>query len=1850
MARNAATVDIGINVPASEIRKAEQQLGALFNKAQAFNKNPIVSKNYTQPLGRITGAANEFNKSLAASNARVIAFGASAGAIFAVQKAMSELVKTTIQVEQQLKNIEVLLGATDKEFRRFSDGLFKTAQATGKSFADVAASAEEFARQGLNVEATLKRNNAAMVLSKLGAMDVKNATESLTAAINTFGKSAGDATTIVNKLAQVDAKFAVSSGDLAEAIKRSGAAAVSANVEFEQFISVVTLAQERTARGGAVIGNSFKTIFTRLQRNETLRELEKLGVATRNFSTGELLPAMTILKNYAKVYETLAPTVKASTAQMLAGVFQVNVLKSVLPELANEYGRYNQALNVANSTTNEATERMKELTSTTQGMLNKTMVNLTKFASEVGNLTIKPALERILKLMNGFADLIGPENFFGLGETIGTAVYKGMGKIIEGPGLLLLGVVIAKIAGRLGGYVKDAAAGFMGIQTQSQKLADTQSIIQNLLANRPALINQAMASEEGMVAVVRVLAAKLKESSMEMERLTAAAQRAAPAVLAMQGGAKSAGGKKIGAKGFVPGFASGFVPNFNMATQERRMASAGGYQAGKIREATLPGVGRVTYNGNEKIKQFPGLEQPGIMPPALSPAGKNYRDSFRGVHGFDPYNSAGGFVPNFAAKSYMIGGKAYTGLQVSAMLRPTRTQPRAFTAEEAAAAGYAPSGTSQAQRAAGVTRQNYTTGKNVTKRDPAHTHPFDVMGKLGILGFTSEVDRMAQASMFIKNISAMNEVVAMNPALANDKILFNNVQVRGVSKLSKKARREEKFFSKISDYLAQPLAELTQFFSQSVMGNQGKLNTRAITKQLKGRNALLPPGAEGDIFEAVVKILTTEPQHLRGAFDAKRNFKAPFDFEEVGKATPKFVNTFGFADTLERADAKRSATATTVDTVVKKGINWALLNPSRSFAKAMQGAPGMSKDSAITPKGAGGKAGYHTADTRTTAAIRVGNLGKALGFVPNFAAAGSRMGSKEAMKRSQATVSAIQREHQAGIPKNQIRVGFDKRIAGGVGVFNTSETSLGNAINMHMARGASMRDIQTMGAAGGFVPNFETIGYLAANQPAHKGGPVNLDDALPKQASGSRSVATQAAAQVKSASNTLTEGSMMMSMALMMAGSQASVFGASLQESQSAVKRAAGEFISLAGTVAMYYPVIQMATASMGGISGALALFGTKIKAMGVAISTSTKSFIANSRAVAGSTVAQGMSGMMFGVGGGMGRGMGRARAAYKAGSMAKIQGPTLPGQPGLGRTKIGGLAGVRGGLANVGKRMGGVVGMGARGGAAVLGGGAATVAAGAAAAYGGYKIYQALNDADFGEVSRKLSEELNLAKDKTEKFGKALSKAGEVLSELDKQQRAGGDTTKTREQLVASLSGSAFRDMIGSQPGGSLSVPGVGDGSLSRAEILKIMGDENTSSQARNDIMTAATKLKDRYARATDQVEGINAVIDTIKDNQGFWRSTSMTAEDIAKFGGNLADVFGEVSSDTAKRLLPELQKVEDAFSNLDSETVLSTRELKVATNKLGDFLKNAPIEAKVRQQLIGKLKELTKTTNLSEDDLHDFYKKVLPYVKDELQGLANAGAFVGNNLKQIPIDKLHNAILGIETEFNALGRQLTFNKSLQAIFQDETTKMFDLASKTLQSELGKTASELTKIQITQELARRRVDISSQDKLRKIEEDSSKQMFDIVKKFVVPKSSSTEAQAGVFPDFETFDKVVGGSFAKQMRSAIADADFASAQQLIQNALNNQKSLATAGGGLKGGTPLRDELLQMERTLKDLNATQQNRIELERQRNASEKRYIDAQKQAAEAQLSFAQRLKFLGGIQGAAGKPQEARRLFLQN
>ena len=89
--------------------------------------NPLNEKGFTQPLGRITGQIGEFEKSLEASNARVLAFGASAGALVAVQQGFKAILDATIDVEKRLADINVILNASSSELENFGEALFRVA-------------------------------------------------------------------------------------------------------------------------------------------------------------------------------------------------------------------------------------------------------------------------------------------------------------------------------------------------------------------------------------------------------------------------------------------------------------------------------------------------------------------------------------------------------------------------------------------------------------------------------------------------------------------------------------------------------------------------------------------------------------------------------------------------------------------------------------------------------------------------------------------------------------------------------------------------------------------------------------------------------------------------------------------------------------------------------------------------------------------------------------------------------------------------------------------------------------------------------------------------------------------------------------------------------------------------------------------------------------------------------------------------------------------------------------------------------------------------------------------------------------------------------------------------------------------------------------------------------------------------------------------------------------------------------------------------------------------------------------------------------------------------------------------
>jgi hypothetical protein len=78
--------------------------GNLTLNPQSIN---AASKQVQQALGRITGQASEFQKSLDASTARVFAFGATTSILNGVSQAFKGLIDNTINVEKSLTILEI---------------------------------------------------------------------------------------------------------------------------------------------------------------------------------------------------------------------------------------------------------------------------------------------------------------------------------------------------------------------------------------------------------------------------------------------------------------------------------------------------------------------------------------------------------------------------------------------------------------------------------------------------------------------------------------------------------------------------------------------------------------------------------------------------------------------------------------------------------------------------------------------------------------------------------------------------------------------------------------------------------------------------------------------------------------------------------------------------------------------------------------------------------------------------------------------------------------------------------------------------------------------------------------------------------------------------------------------------------------------------------------------------------------------------------------------------------------------------------------------------------------------------------------------------------------------------------------------------------------------------------------------------------------------------------------------------------------------------------------------------------------------------------------------------------------
>ena len=583
------------------------------------------AKQVKQALGRITGQASEFQKSLDASTARVFAFGATTTVLAGVSTAFRSLVKSTIDVEKRLVEINAIFQQSEAVMNSFRDAIFKVAQTTGQTFSTVADAAGELARQGLSAEETASRLQDALILTRISGLGAEDSVKTLTAAINGFTSAALTATQVTSKIVAVDTAFAVSAQDLAQGLARAGSTAEDAGVSFDQLLGLITAVEQRTARGGAVIGNAFKSIFTRLSRGSTIDDLRSLGVEIDASQTGvqKLQALSNALENIAD------PTVASKIKELAGGVFQINVVSATLKDLANDTGVFKKATQEAAQASDDAYKRNEQLNKSISAQINSLVVGLTNLAEKIGSVTFGPLLTNLIavagKITETFNNLLNPEQ----GNDVAKAFFKGIGAFISGPGLVLITAAFIKIVRLVSKFALEGFKAVLQIGSATEKVKQIEGGIVQLLSQdenlRKVIASTTASQAQKEQAVINAIKA---ENSLLLQQETLVRSIANLAARKGVTGFSSGGGFKSGSKRFSGGYVPNFARNdFQLEEAEARSLGASSSVRAKMSKGKIGGKRFIMNNQETELPNFGKNGDSAVIP-----------------------SYAKGYVPNFAGR------------------------------------------------------------------------------------------------------------------------------------------------------------------------------------------------------------------------------------------------------------------------------------------------------------------------------------------------------------------------------------------------------------------------------------------------------------------------------------------------------------------------------------------------------------------------------------------------------------------------------------------------------------------------------------------------------------------------------------------------------------------------------------------------------------------------------------------------------------------------------------------------------------------------------------------------------------------------------------------------------------------------------------------------------------------------------------------------------------------------------------------------------------------------------------------------------------------------------------------------
>lgn len=262
-------------------------------------------------------------------------------ALYKIVDVGRQAVDTVKDINDATTSLQMATGDSYNAVRNLMDSYNEMGQELGALTTEVSTGAEDWLRQGKSISEASTLVKDSMVLSKVANLSSSDATSYLTAMQNGFHKTTEEVNGLVDSLTAIDLVSATDAGGLAEATSRVAATADLAGVSFDKLLGYEAAVGEASQESMSVIGNSMKTILTRMSSikagnlelidedgtTQTLSDVElvlnNIGVQLRD-SANEFRDFDEVLDEIAAKWGNLSSVQQSAVSQSIAGTYQAN--------------------------------------------------------------------------------------------------------------------------------------------------------------------------------------------------------------------------------------------------------------------------------------------------------------------------------------------------------------------------------------------------------------------------------------------------------------------------------------------------------------------------------------------------------------------------------------------------------------------------------------------------------------------------------------------------------------------------------------------------------------------------------------------------------------------------------------------------------------------------------------------------------------------------------------------------------------------------------------------------------------------------------------------------------------------------------------------------------------------------------------------------------------------------------------------------------------------------------------------------------------------------------------------------------------------------------------------------------------------------------------------------------------------------------------------------------------------------------------------------------------------------------------------------------------------------------------